>query len=175
MNPVAILQKVEQISSTHNEHFTNFRIFVHSNEIRNLMMKCNDMNPKQFLQIGGVVLIVVGLLGFFGLIGPTAESSIFGSAWWFDNGENWAHTILGVVALIAAGALKSDAAKKNLVLVVGIVGIFFAVYNIFSTTFLGTNLESPLDLILHLVVGVWALWAAMRKPSMAPAGVGMNK
>jgi len=125
MNPVAILQKVEQISSTHNEHFTNFRIFVHSNEIRNLMMKCNDMNPKQFLQIGGVVLIVVGLLGFFGLIGPTAESSIFGSAWWFDNGENWAHTILGVVALIAAGALKSDAAKKNLVLVVGIVGEAF--------------------------------------------------
>ncbi len=124
------------------------------------------MNPKQFLQIGGVVLVLVGLLGFFGLIGPTSDASIFGGAWWFDNGENWAHTILGIVALIAAGALKNPMQQKNLVILVGVLGIFFAVYNVFSTSFLGANLESPADLILHLAVGVWALWAAMRKPSM---------
>ncbi|MEK9147909.1 MAG: hypothetical protein AAB650_00555, partial [Patescibacteria group bacterium] len=57
------------------------------------------MNPKQFLQIGGVVLVLVGILGFVGVIGPTAESSLFGGAWWFDNAENWAHLVLGVVAL----------------------------------------------------------------------------
>ncbi len=125
------------------------------------------MNPKQFLQIGGVVLLLVGLLGFFGLIGPTSDASIFGSAWWFDNGENWAHTILGIVALIAAGALKNAMQQKNLVILVGVLGIFFAVYNVFSTSFLGANLESPADLILHLAVGVWALWAAMRKPAMS--------
>ena len=123
------------------------------------------MNPKQFLQIGGVVLVLVGLLGFW-VIGPTPESSIFGSAWWFDSGENWAHLILGAVALIAASALKSASAQKNLVMLVGILGLFFAVYNIFSTNFLGANLENPLDLILHLVIGVWALWAAMKKPAM---------
>ncbi len=127
------------------------------------------MNPKQFLQIGGVILVLVGLLGFFGLIGPTSDQSIFGEAWWFDNGENWAHTVLGVVALIAAFALKSESAQKNLVILVGVLGLFFAVYNIFSTTFLGANLENPLDLILHLVIGVWALWAALRKPAMMGA------
>lgn len=133
------------------------------------------MNPKQFLQIGGLVLVLVGLLGFFGLIGPTSDASIFGDSWWFDNGENWAHLVLGVVALIAAYALKSDSMMKNLVVLVGVLGLFFAVYNLFSTTFLGANLESPLDLILHLVVGVWALWAALRKPSMSMGGGMMNR
>jgi len=129
------------------------------------------MNPKQFLQIGGIVLVLVGVLGFF-LIGPTTES-LFGELWWFDNGENWAHLVLGVVALVAAYGLKSDSMMKNLVILVGALGLFFAVYNLFSTNFLGANLENPLDLILHLVVGVWALWAALRKPSMA--GGMMNK
>jgi hypothetical protein len=133
------------------------------------------MNPKQFLQIGGVVLVLVGILGFVGVIGPIAESSLFGDAWWFDNGENWAHTILGIVALVAAVALKSASAQKNLVMLVGILGLFFAVYNVFSTTFLGANLQRPFDLILHLVVGVWALWAAMRKPGMAMQGGMMGK
>ena len=48
----------------------------------------------------------MGVLGFVGLIGPTGQASLFGENWWFDNGENWAHLVLGVVALIAAYALK---------------------------------------------------------------------
>ncbi len=128
------------------------------------------MDPKQFLKIGGIVLVLVGLLGFFGLIGPTEESSIFGSAWWFDTAENWAHTVVGVVALIAAYCLKSASAQKNLVMLVGILGLFFGVYNLFSTNFLGANLENPLDTILHFAVGIWALWAAMRKPNKMMSG-----
>lgn len=125
------------------------------------------MNPKQFLVIGGSVLVLVGVLGFF-LIGPTADKSIFGSTWWFDNGENWAHLILGVVGLLAAFTFPA-AAQKPLVMLLGLLGIFFAVYNIFSTKFLGANLESPADLILHAVVGVWALWASMMGKKGTPA------
>ena len=69
------------------------------------------MNPKQFLTIGGVVLVLLGILGFVNVIGPTSEVSIFGSAWWFDNAENWAHLILGIVALLAAFALPGTAQK----------------------------------------------------------------
>lgn len=123
------------------------------------------MNPKQFLIIGGAVLVVVGLLGFFGVIGPTAAKSIFGSTWWFDNGENWAHLILGVVALIAAFTFPAGA-QKPLVMLVGLLGIFFGVYNVFTTKFLGTNLESPADMILHFAVGIWALAASMMKGKM---------
>lgn len=131
------------------------------------------LSPKGFLQVGGVVLVLVGLLGFFGPIGPTAEDSIFGSFWWFDNGENWAHTVLGIVALLAAFLLPAGL-QRPLVMLVGLLGLFFAVYNVFSATFLGANLESPADLVLHLVVGLWALWASKKKGAMMPAGPSMG-
>ena len=121
------------------------------------------MNPKQFLQIGGVVLVLVGILGFVGIIGPTAEQSIFGSAWWFDNGENWAHLILGVVGLAAAYVL-SVSRQKTLVMILGVVGVLVGLWSlVVSESFLGANLENPADSLLHLVVGAWALWASMKK------------
>jgi hypothetical protein len=119
--------------------------------------------PKGFLTYGGAILVLVGLLGMFGiLIGPTPEQSIFGSAWWFDNAENWAHLVLGVVG-IAAAFVFPVGLQRMLALLLGIVGILVAVYNVFSTSLLGANLESPADLILHAVVGAWALYAYTRK------------
>ena len=42
--------------------------------------------------------------------------------------------------------------------------LFFAIYSAFvSTTFLGANLGNPADTVLHLAVGIWALWAGMQK------------
>lgn len=118
------------------------------------------MNPRQFLLIGGIILVLVGLLGF-SVLGPTAEESIFGAAWWFDNGENWAHLVIGIVALLLLAA--SHSIQKPIVMLVGIIGILVGIYNIFQTNLLGANLEQPADLILHLVVGAWALWASMKR------------
>jgi hypothetical protein len=126
------------------------------------------VNPKQFLQIGGAVLLLVGILGFVGVIGPTPDKSIFGDAWYFDNYENWAHTILGIIALIAAYSLPA-ASQKMLTMLVGLLAIFFGIYNIFSTSFLGANLESPADMILHFAIGIWALYASMAKPAQSTA------
>lgn len=121
------------------------------------------MNPKQFLQIGGGVLVLVGVLGFVGVIGPTAEQSIFGSAWWFDNAENWAHLVLGVVGL-AAAYLLGGALQKYLVAALGVVGVVVGLYSaVIATELLGANLQNPADTLLHLVVGAWALWAAYGK------------
>lgn len=117
------------------------------------------MTPKQFLTIGGVVLVLVGILGFVGVIGPTPEQSLFGDFWYFTNPENWAHLVLGVVALVAAYTMPADT-QKPLTMAVGVLALFFAVYNVFSQDFLGAHLESPADLILHLVIGVWALASA---------------
>lgn len=129
------------------------------------------MNPKQFLQIGGVVLVLVGILGFVGVIGPMAEQSIFGAAWWFDNGENWAHLVLGIVGLIAAYTIGANA-QRGLVIVLGVVGVLVGLYSLLGyANFLGANLENPADSLLHLVVGAWALWAAWRKQPMMAGGM----
>ena len=118
------------------------------------------MNPKQFLLVGGAVLVLVGVLGFVGVIGPTAADSIFGETWWFDTAENWAHLVLGIVALIAAFVLPAGL-QKPLVLLVGAVGILVGLYNLMSMDLLGAHLESPVDMILHLAVGAWGLAAGM--------------
>lgn len=121
-----------------------------------------SFNSTSFLKIGGGVLVVVGLLGFVGLIGPTSEQSIFGTFWWFDNAENVAHLVLGIVGLIVAFALPLSL-HKPVTLLVGVLALFFALYNVFSVDFLGATLQNPADLVLHLVVGVWALYSALNQ------------
>ncbi len=118
------------------------------------------MNPRQFLLIGGAVLLLVAILGFVGVIGPTPEKSVFGGNWWFDNGENWAHLVIGIAGLVAAFALPAKL-QKLLVVVLGVIGVLVGLYSlIISTNFLGSQLQNPLDTILHLGVGAWALIAA---------------
>ena len=117
-------------------------------------------NPKTFLQIGGIALILLGILGFIGLIGPTPEQSIFGSYWWFDNVENWAHFVLGIVAVIAAYTF-STSFQKTLVAFLGVVGILVGLYGfIWGEMFLGASLQNPSDNLLHVIVGGWAVWSA---------------
>ena len=122
------------------------------------------MNSKQFLIVGGIILVLVGVLGAYGPIGPTAADSIFGGTWYFDYWENVVHTILGVVALIAAFAFPRSI-QKPLVVIVGLVALYFAAYSGFSSSdYYGyAMLQQHADTALHVVVGVWALWAALRK------------
>lgn len=121
------------------------------------------MNPRQFLLVGGAALAIVGILGFVGVLGPTAGQSLFGETWWFDNPENWAHLVLGVVALVAAFVVPAGI-QKPLVMILGIVGVLVGLYSLFvGEAFFGANLENPADTILHVVVGVWALLASMKK------------
>jgi hypothetical protein len=124
------------------------------------------MNPKQFLTIGGVILVLLGIVGVLGVFNQTA------TPWfWLDSGENVAHLFLGVVALAAVfvPGLNSALAPyyKPIVILVGIIALFFGVYGFTvagapePNTFGVTNLESPADGILHLLVGAWALAAAL--------------
>jgi hypothetical protein len=131
------------------------------------------MNPKQFLLIGGAILLILGVVGLLPIF--TEQNTP-----WFqlDSGENVAHIGLGVVALAAWYLLKDPNAQKWLVAVVGILGLATGLLGFvlpagdeMHRNFFGlANLESPADNVLHLVVGVWALYAAfMGKAMMAPA------
>ena len=120
----------------------------------------NVLTPRGFLTVGGVVLLLVGLLGYVGVIGPTPEQSLFGDFWWFDNAENLAHTVLGVVALLAVYMLKDKAVHRYLVLAVGALALVVGLYNLLGEYMvLGATLQNPADTVLHLLVGAWGLYA----------------
>lgn len=124
------------------------------------------LSPQGFLKVGGTILVLVAVLGFIGVIGPTTNS-LFGSYWYFDNAENWVHLVLGIVALIAIFALPATV-HKPLVIVVGVVAVLFGFYSLFGsvpegTNFLGAGLENPTDTVLHLVIGAWALVSGLKK------------
>ncbi|HEY3116655.1 MAG TPA: hypothetical protein VGK54_07940 [Chloroflexota bacterium] len=130
------------------------------------------MNPKQFLTLGGAILVLLALVGFTGVLNE--KSTPF---FWLDAGENWGHLGLGAVALAAVfvPGLNSLLAPiyRQIVVLVGVVGVFFAIYG-FAVAggpplngFGVANLENPSDNVLHLVVGAWALWAALRPGAVA--------
>jgi hypothetical protein len=118
------------------------------------------VNPKQFLLVGGIVLLALGIVGFLGVFSDSK------SAFYLDMGENVAHTGLGIIAIAASFVIPEGSAQKWLVAAVGILALFFGVYgflvagNTPPNTFGISNLESPADDILHLVVAIWALAAA---------------
>ena len=124
--------------------------------------------PKGFLTYGGVVLLLLGLIGFFALNNATSSP-----AFWLDNGENYAHIGLGVIALaiVFVPGLNTmfEPYYRWIVILLGIVALFFGIYGFVvagdtsgANTFGLANLESPADNILHLVVAAWALYAAWR-------------
>lgn len=125
----------------------------------------NIFKPHGFLKVGGVILLVLGILGYL-----LPEGVLIKDVIWFDSGENIAHTVLGVIAIILGFTLPGGAAKVVTVLV-GLVALFFGVIGFFLEVpaegvwnFYGlANLENPADNVLHLVVAVWALVAGFSK------------
>lgn len=128
------------------------------------------------LKAGGVVLIVLGLLGFTGI--TNSFQPFFLTA-----GENIAHVALGVVGLAVAYGIKDPRAHRGLVAVLAVTGFAFGIWGFLLPTgtlpealtmgnFYGlADLENPLDNLLHIVVGVWATAAFFmgREPAIAEA------
>ncbi|MBI4788264.1 MAG: DUF4383 domain-containing protein [Chloroflexi bacterium] len=137
------------------------------------------LRPKGFLQLGGIILLVLGIAGFLlELIFPAGKFlTAFGAGdvLYFDAFENIAHTILGIVALIAARVLAPNLQKW----LVALLGVFGIVVTLLGFAYAGlpapnlgvTNVEL-LDDVVHFVVGVWALVAAFRPAAVMEAVTG---
>ena len=131
-----------------------------------------------FLRYGGGVLLLVGIVGYLGVLNNVDFFSL-------DAGENLAHVGLGIIGLAAGFGLKDRFIHRGLTAVVGITALIFGLLGWFlpsggalkdgafaNPNVLGlANLESPSDNLLHLFVAVWAIWAMMgdRVAAMAPA------
>lgn len=125
------------------------------------------MNPRQFLMLGGVVLVLLGVAGMF-VLGPTADLSKLGNFFYLTEGENIAHLVLGAVALGAYFTIKSERLLKVLVILVGLIAVLAVVWGLISTGKASpnigvANLENPSDTVLHAVVALWAFVSAFRK------------
>lgn len=130
------------------------------------------MYPRLFLTVGGAVLLLLGIVGYLNVFSESGTP-----AFWLDNGENLAHTVLGVVALAAVFVPGLNTALapyyRPIVGLVGVIALFFAVYGFLQpagtaadpNTFGVSNLENPSDNLLHLVVGIVAFAAIWVKPS----------
>lgn len=114
------------------------------------------MTYRSFLILTGIAGVLLGILGFVGIIGPTHDHSIFGQAWFFNDIENGVHLLYGVTALTTA-FLAQRKTQSILILSVAVLGLFFAIYNVFRTNLLGAELQRPLDIILHTTAGLWAV------------------
>ena len=134
--------------------------------------------PRGFLMTGGIVLLVLGLLGFV-ILNGSPQQSLLGSFFWLDTSENIAHVALGVVALAALYVPGLNSALepyyKWIVILVGLIALFFGVYGFLvasaaqPNTFGLTNLELG-DNLLHLIVAAWAFLAAYWSPQRAMMG-----
>ena len=130
------------------------------------------LNPREFLRIGGIVLIALGVVGFIAWYATGMKTN---SVFYLDNGENFAHIVLGIAGVVLGFGLGSQTALLRLVATaVGLISLFFGIYgfmvagNPIPNTFGVGNLENPLDNLLHLAVALWALASAFGKvPAVA--------
>jgi len=126
---------------------------------------------KQFLGYGGAIMIVIGILGLIGVLGPTASGSIFGSGWFFDMGQSWINIVVGVIAILSAYILDADA-RRWITGIIGILGLIVGILGfILPSSFsaiLGPNPENIVSNLFYLVIGVWGAWATW---GMAESGV----
>jgi len=127
--------------------------------------------PRLFLSAGGSVLLLLTMVGYVGVFSEAGSPTF-----WLDPAENALHAGLGLVALGALfiPGVKTILAPHQRAIVAGIavVLLFLGVYgfalpagssahpNLFGMA----NLESPVDNVLHLVLGVVAAAAVIASP-----------
>ena len=135
-------------------------------------MKFNPMTSKGFLSIGGILLILLAVLGFV-----LPGGAVLGDLLWFSTAENVAHLVLGVTALAALYIIPANL-HKPLIILVGVIALFFGLYGFILpqnmvgkgfNTFGVANLESPLENLVHVIVGAWALYVAFMAKGEAMA------
>jgi hypothetical protein len=123
------------------------------------------MNPRKFARIFGIVLVLVGVLGF--IPGITADGHLLG-IFEVDTVHNIVHILTGIVALLLAG---TEAKARMFFKVFGVIYALVLVLGLLMDgDVLGLFHVNMADNVLHLVIAVVALWIGFGKSSSENAG-----
>ncbi len=126
--------------------------------------KPQEQQYDLFLKRIGMVLIASAFLGYLAL-GITPDGSLLSKWLYFDANQNLLHVVIGVIALVAAR-------KGSLVIcryasaIIGVLAIVAAAYSIYRYDFpspnaLIINIETPLETVFYLALGLWSLWVVL--------------
>ena len=120
---------------------------------------------KKMGKLAGWVLVVIGVLGFFG--NPLVGSS--GAMFLSDTNGNLVHIVTGAILLWVA--YKSESKTDKALKVLGVIYVVMAVLGFWMSgrDLLGLMAVNSADNWLHLVLGVAMLWGAKARGSLAMA------
>lgn len=125
------------------------------------------MQYQKFLKYSSLALLVAVLLGLTGL-GPTANNSLLGTYLFFDNVQSVIHLLLAILAL--AGYLsKNEDIQRYITAAFGVLAITITVFSFYRAgaplpNAYISNIEIPIESLLYLAWGLWALWVVLMPP-----------
>ena len=134
------------------------------------------MYPRLFLSAGGSILLLLGVVGYANLFTEGGSPTF-----WLDPAENALH---GGLALLALGALFVPGLNRWLVphqpVIVALIAVVLTFLGVIGfalpagssahlNLFGVANLESPVDNLLHLVVGIVAAASVIVRPGSEAA------
>jgi hypothetical protein len=121
------------------------------------------LNTQRFLRYSGWFFLVLTFISYIGL-GPTPSDSLFGQAFYLDAGENIAHLLLGVAALLVLRFTKTDRWLRIWSGIFGVLLLIAAVVGFLNQSAVAPNVGLAnfelTDNLIHLVGALWGFWVA---------------
>ncbi len=121
------------------------------------------MNPKKFLTIGGTILLIIGIFGVVGLLGSLSSAGFFHPPYWI----NWFHLFLGIFVLIVSLSHR-EKLQVGVTLFATIILMTIGLFGLLLGPFIAhryniPELADPSDHVVHLGIGLLALWGFLNR------------
>lgn len=114
---------------------------------------------RNFLIAVGYILIILGILGFIRVLGPSPDKSIFGSFFWMDSRLNLLFIVTGVISFFTAYVF-ADTMINFLAFGIGTVAFFVGLYGLLWASRIFTlPLAGPIGNLIILIIGIWGIWS----------------
>lgn len=125
------------------------------------------MQYKKFLKIISAAFLASGVVGLT-VLGPTPNSSVLGSHLYFDQIQSIIHLLLAAITF-GAYHLRNEDVQRYITAGIGVLAITITVFSFYrlsapSPNAYVANIEPPLESLIYLGIGLWALWVVLMPP-----------